>query len=245
MTDAGDPTQRVIVSAVFCTLFGSLIRAYYTPCMSIAGHAHLVMGGSNAIEGVRTYLAREGIAVEANPDLYQKTFSYFGVDDAREIADRASTKALHGRRIFIVAAASMTSEAQNALLKTIEEPVEGTLFFLITPAPHMLLPTLRSRMQLLSVEAETDHHAIDAELFLAASPAKRIDMLSPLLEKGEDERRDIAGILMFLSSLECLLEKEPQSGRTGIEAVYRARKYAGDKGSLLKPLLEQVALLVQ
>ncbi len=71
-------------------------------------------------------------------------------------------------------------------------------------------------------------------------------MMKPLLEKNDDDRRDIAGVIMFLSSLERMLgsaSAKRAAGHEGLDAVYRARKYAGDKGSLLKPLLEQVALL--
>jgi hypothetical protein len=67
-------------------------------------------------------------------------------------------------------------------------------------------------------------------------------MLKPLLEKNDDDRRDIGAIITFLSSLERMLADMPHA-REGIDAVYRTRKYAGDKGSLLKPLLEHVALL--
>ena len=48
---------------------------------------------------------------------------------------------------------------------------------------------------------------------------------------------------MFLSSLERILAKRVSTSREGIDAVYSARKYATDKGSMLKSLLEQVALL--
>ena len=65
-------------------------------------------------------------------------------------------------------------------------------------------------------------------------------MLKPLLEKDEDDKRDIGKIVAFLSALERALKRKPE----GLHAIYRARKYIGDKGALVKPLLEQVALLV-
>ena len=70
-------------------------------------------------------------------------------------------------------------------------------------------------------------------------------MLKPLLEKDEDDLRDVAAILAFLSSLEREMVQESLrvSFREGIESVYRARKYVMDKGALVKPLLEQVAIL--
>jgi DNA polymerase-3 subunit delta' len=51
-------------------------------------------------------------------------------------------------RVFIVEeATSMAPPAANALLKTLEEPPQRTLFVLCTTAPEQLLPTIRSRCQ--------------------------------------------------------------------------------------------------
>ena len=209
------------------------------------GHAYLVAGTESAINGVIAYLRERGIEAVGNPDVSIRTYNQFLIDDARELTARASSKALRERRVFIIVASTFTGEAQNALLKTIEEPVAGTLFFIITPAPHSLLPTVRSRMQNLELGSVEEKGIVDAGAFLKSAPGERILMLKPLLDKDEDDKRNIGSILTFLSSLERMLEKSPVQSRQGLEAVYRARKYAGDKGSLLKPLLEQVALLVQ
>ena len=45
----------------------------------------------------------------------------------------------------------MTPSAQNALLKTLEEPPEDTVFFLLTETPGALLPTVRSRLRTVRV----------------------------------------------------------------------------------------------
>lgn len=213
--------------------------------MALVGNSHVVAGNSSAVTSVSARLREEGIEVEKNPDAYVRVYTYFGVDDAREVRERADLSAQGERRVFVLAAPVMTVEAQNALLKTFEEPPGNALFILVVPAPETLLPTLRSRMQRLHVETEIQNGGMDSGAFLAASPAVRLDMIQPLLEKGDDERRDISSIVMFLSTLERALEKVPRSAsREGLAAIYRARAYLADKGSLLKPLLEQVALLV-
>lgn len=56
------------------------------------------------------------------------------------------------RVIIIDDAQAMTIEAQNALLKLLEEPPEGTLFILTTSNLHGLLPTIRSRAQQLHIK---------------------------------------------------------------------------------------------
>jgi DNA polymerase III subunit delta' len=50
------------------------------------------------------------------------------------------------RRVFLVEPADrMHAESQNALLKTLEEPVGKTVLVLVASRPHVLLPTVRSR----------------------------------------------------------------------------------------------------
>ena len=207
---------------------------------ALVGNAHLVQGGAEMIPAVLALLKKEGMDTRANPDIYTREYARFGIDDARELRDRASGRAIGpGRRVFIISTPTMTSDAQNALLKTFEEPSADAVFFLVVASPQTLLPTLRSRMQTLTLASVHGDELVDAGIFLAATGDKRLEMLKPLFEKDEDDKRDLRPILSFLSSVEEKLAKNPE----GLRAVYRARKYIGDKGALIKPLLEQVALL--
>lgn len=43
----------------------------------------------------------------------------------------------------------LSAASANAMLKTLEEPPENTLIFLITERPHAVLPTIRSRCQII------------------------------------------------------------------------------------------------
>jgi DNA polymerase III gamma/tau subunit len=67
----------------------------------------------------------------------------------------ASLKATmnHGKVFIIEEAELMNAAAQNALLKTLEEPYGGTLIILLTDQPHALLPTIRSRCQIIRFAA--------------------------------------------------------------------------------------------
>src|SRR5581483_6465777 len=59
------------------------------------------------------------------------------------------------RAVLILDAQYMNEEAQNALLKTLEEPILDTLFVLTASGPNKLLPTVRSRCQILVVRPIT------------------------------------------------------------------------------------------
>lgn len=209
--------------------------------VQLVGSVHVIAGTDAVIEELSEFLARTGVVARGDPDLYVRSYARFGADDARALHERAVLRPRQGgRRVFVIATPTMTTEAQNALLKTFEEPPAGALFFVIMPSPGTLLPTLRSRMQQLAIQSPGRQHGVDVPGFLAASASDRLDLLKPLLEKDEDDKRDLRPILAFLSELETRLSDRPEA----VRAVYAARVYVTDKGALIKPLLEQVALLV-
>ena len=76
-----------------------------------------------------------------------------GVDQVREVCEQLSmTSMRRGYRVAVIAPAEkMTPSAQNALLKTLEEPSPRTVLVLVTARPSALLPTLRSRCQRIEV----------------------------------------------------------------------------------------------
>ncbi|HJQ44715.1 MAG TPA: DNA polymerase III subunit gamma and tau [Amycolatopsis sp.] len=73
--------------------------------------------------------------------------SHGGVDDARELRDRAFYAPAESRyRVFIIDEAHMvTTQGFNALLKIVEEPPEHLIFIFATTEPDKVLPTIRSR----------------------------------------------------------------------------------------------------
>jgi DNA polymerase III subunit gamma/tau len=73
--------------------------------------------------------------------------SHGGVDDARDLRDRAFYAPADARfRVFIIDEAHMvTTQGFNALLKIVEEPPEHLVFVFATTEPDKVLPTIRSR----------------------------------------------------------------------------------------------------
>jgi DNA polymerase-3 subunit delta' len=69
------------------------------------------------------------------------------VEQVRKLQERLALRALEGgHKVAVIASAQqMNPQAQNALLKTLEEPPAGTLLLLLCTAVDRLLPTILSR----------------------------------------------------------------------------------------------------
>jgi DNA polymerase-3 subunit delta' len=113
------------------------------------------------------------------------------------------------RRVVLIHDAQLLSlEAQNALLKTLEEPDSSTLFLLTAPNPHSLLPTIVSRAQRLPVHPVTASQA--KEFFSHMYTNEQIDsawslsrgsaaLMSALLNEGSEHplKAEIAEAKIF------------------------------------------------
>ena len=73
------------------------------------------------------------------------------IEQVREVIDRAGYRPFEGRRRVVVidGAEALGLPAQDAILKTLEEPPSASVFVLVTDRPDVLLPTVRSRCQRL------------------------------------------------------------------------------------------------
>ena len=82
----------------------------------------------------------------------------FHVEEIRQIRESASVMPNEAQiKVYLLAdAENMTEQAQNALLKILEEPPAHVMFILTCTATSSLLPTIRSRVQLLRPGGEAD-----------------------------------------------------------------------------------------
>ncbi len=102
-------------------------------------------------------------AGESHPDFIRVTLpedrKSIGIDQIRsEVIQEAYVRPFHSKyKIFLIEEAEITDDAQNALLKILEEPPVYAIFILLTASPDRLLKTVRSRclhLQFLPLPSE-------------------------------------------------------------------------------------------
>jgi len=136
-----------------------------------------------------------------------------GIDEIRQIKTFLSRKPIGSTQntVIIRNAEKLTLPAQNALLKTLEEPPGNSQVYLVTNHPDQLLPTILSRVQITIKQLSNE---------IINSQSK--DLLSKLLEStGVGERIKIlneAGFtresfLEFLDNLELILHNDVQNSQ--------------------------------
>ena len=120
--------------------------------------------------------------------------STIAVAEANDLVGKLAFHSLEGgyRAVVIYLPEKMNAPAANKLLKSLEEPSERTLFLLISHAPEKLLPTIRSRCQLIRVRpegadtpAENEGDEVYRELFVSLMNALLMKDLSAALDAGE------------------------------------------------------------
>lgn len=99
-------------------------------------------------------LPKDGTEVDPDAELRRS----IGIDQIREVQHALTTRPSLGpnRAVIVDAADDLERAGANALLKSLEEPPVGTHFMLVSHASDRLLPTIRSRCQLLRFDPLPD-----------------------------------------------------------------------------------------
>ncbi len=212
-------------------------------------HAYILKGDRVLVREALLRLISErwlgGAPVTSCPDFHLREYERLSIEASRELAVLQSRQPLAGgKKFFVIICSALLREAQNALLKTLEEPAGAAHFFFIIEGQTEILPTLLSRVRVIETglwPGEGGELYRLAQQFLAASPTKRLALIEPLLAESDH--------LLRRTQLErwlALLEKElaPNMTPRAGEAVAHARYLLTIPGSVPKLLLEELALVL-
>ncbi|HEX6230422.1 MAG TPA: DNA polymerase III subunit gamma/tau [Actinomycetota bacterium] len=125
--------------------------------------------------------------------------SHGGVDDARDLREKAPTAPVQGReKVYIIDEAQRLSrEAFDALLKVFEEPPPGVRFVLATTEPHKMPPTIVGRCQ--RFDFRRGSMDVIAEHLLRVATDEGLELSKPAAEamarQSEGSFRDALSLL--------------------------------------------------
>lgn len=211
-------------------------------------HAYLLKDEGEAWAKLAGELAELiGGAPGTHPDFSYHQFESLGIKESRQLRAEQTGRALVGERRFIaVRFTSATPEAQQALLKAIEEPTPGTSWFFITPAPQELLATFLSRVWQLEAGQTEDEAIPPATLqFLKAAYPERLAQIEKLVKK-EGKRTlaiELVDGLAAWARLELDFTKLTPDWQLALHELTQVRTYLADKAATVRLLLEHLALV--
>lgn len=160
-------------------------------------HAQLIVGKTPE-ERKEKILEITGLKeISRKPDIHilklEEDQTSIGIDAVRELTHALSRKP-HQRKkklALILEAQFLTEEAQNALLKTLEEPPGETQILLSVKSTRSLLPTIISRCELIPLRGEDQKHPVPEEI-----KKEFLDLLQKSagarLEWGEEKKEEIS-----------------------------------------------------
>ena len=134
---------------------------------------------------ISDFLKKKGIySIDISQPVYEKAM---GIEDVRNIQKKTLLKPFKGKTkaVVIQAYENITTEAQNALLKILEEPPINTIIVVSVPRKELLLPTIISRCKIIEL--------IDEKQILSNDEITQLHNYLITLSQGEiGERLKIA-----------------------------------------------------
>jgi DNA polymerase III delta prime subunit len=203
-------------------------------------HAYLIEGNRSVVDVVLKFFKNKKIETQGNPDFILREFSVLGIGEARNIREmQTRANVSENRQFFVLYFDSTTREAQNALLKVLEEPSKQTFFILITKKPNILLPTLKSRAQIIKIEANKENN-IDISTFISSTPAERFSMCEDMIKE-----KDKAETLDFINSLESQSREvfDIKENKFFFEELLKCQGYLTSRSPSVKMILEYICLI--
>lgn len=145
------------------------------------------------------------------------------IEQARDIRKFLALRNIFRSRLIIIDEAhKMNPQAANALLKVIEEPPEGSFFVLVAPSVSGVLPTIRSRSQVIRFAplSKEDLQVITgASDWVLESAQGRVDLVEELSEEDVSELR-----LNAFAAWDQLLKRQRVEAMDRVQGDFRTRE---------------------
>ena len=170
-----------------------------------------------------------------------------GIGDIRDSTKYLDEKPFSGRNKLLIIndANTLTREAQNALLKTLEEPPSYATILLLTKTLNDLLDTVVSRCKKIQLITDRSGSEVQKESsyirILSMSGGERLDWAG---EFSKEEREDVVELLekWLAESRQIMLDSPSESGLENVKLIYSTIKELENTNVGLRLILEALVV---
>jgi DNA polymerase III delta prime subunit len=189
---------------------------------------------------IKNYAAKQAIDMfditVLEKDQANKTAQSIGIEQIKLLRKRIFLKPIKStdKLVIIEDAQLLTLEAQNALLKILEEPPAHTLIFLGTETQESLLPTILSRCQIIELQTEnknlSEQTLAELHTFIEALPGLSVGeklKYAERLAKDKDKATEwIVNLILILREqlINSYLKNSNKNASDTFDSSYTLRK---------------------
>lgn len=211
-------------------------------------HAYIINGSPQKIYPlVCRHLEDHKIClIKGNPDFVYEEYIVLSVKDARNLCDKQlRVIAPNKKRFFVISFESITLEAQNALLKVLEEPVANTHFIFISEGLQNILPTVFSRVVFVNNLGQADFATDLALAFLKSTHKKRGEIATKIINNYKETNSKsellnlIYGLMIYFKQNKKVVDRFEI-----LELLSDLERYTKAHGSSIKNITDALCCLL-
>jgi DNA polymerase-3 subunit delta' len=217
-------------------------------------HANIVVGVDDCKEVLFEIFDKDlNFQIHKNPDFTLVENESFGISDARDFEKWIIGKPLLGNtKVSLIITKSITAEAQNAMLKLLEEPPFGTYVFINLESLGNLLGTFLSRVRVVDlsqlkegsqkysvVEKIKSEGKTELNKFVKGSVGERlVTARSMSLKEDKNDIKD------FIKNLEEVSYLSKNIEHRSLKHILLAKMFLSARGSSPKMILEWLSCVL-
>lgn len=219
-------------------------------------HSYVVEGNpEEMVYFLREFLEERGDINKQSPDVMLSLYESFNISDGERIKEWHQNKPIDGKKkICIIGTKFINKEAEQALLKIIEEPTGNTHFFIVVPDTSLLLTTILSRVHLIKdIKRNNELDYKQAEEFILATSNARIEQVALIIKEFKDSEN--SGGLRFraisiINGLERIIYEKWKKDLNNenykfiLNELKNSRDFLSIPGASVKMILEHIALVI-
>ena len=219
-------------------------------------HSYVIEGNPEEVAyTLRGFLENRGDINKQSGDVMLNLYDSFTIFDSHKIKEWYQNKPIDGKKkVCIIGAKFINHEAEQTLLKIIEEPTSYTHFFIIVPDSSLLLGTILSRVHLIkNLNINTGVEDKEALEFIHISPTSRIEKVGEIIKEFKDNENS-GGLrhkaISLVNGIERIIyvkwkrDVNNEDYKFTLNELKNAREFLSLPGASVKMILEHIALII-